>query len=442
MLRYIILIISLSFSIVTVNAQQFHNPLSTFGFGEFLDNTQASVAATGWNQSVFNDNRQINLTNPASYSFLQSTSFELGLNAQQSKLINSTGSEKSWSGNINSLSLAFPMFSPLNEALDRKKRILHWGMGIGLSPFARTDFNYQIHYSDSEVGAVYQQHDGKGGYYKLHWNNGLNYKGLSLGIGAEYLFGKVSKNSILTFFDISQEYAYNNNYLTDISLNGFLFNFAGMYSFKLNPNTNGKVTDPSKLKQITIGGYFKPAGKIKATETKSLYSSVPHIGTIDTLYNEVASVSHGKFIMENGFGIQYRNGEKVKLNANYTGISLNNTTLLDYKNTYSNSSLYSFGAEYCPDATSLFSFFKRVKYRAGFRVGTQPLTIDGQNTKLIAGIIGIGVPVYVNRQISFLNLGLEMGKKEFGRGYSDQYFNISLAINLNDDYWFMKRKYN
>jgi hypothetical protein len=442
MLRTLVITCFLTVSALLAIAQQSHDPLSSFGFGEFLDNTQSAVAATGWNQSVFNDYRHVNLTNAASYASLQSTTFELGLYAQRNLLANSTQQIQSWKGNVNSVSLAFPMFSPLNEALDRKKRILKWGMGIGLSQFARTDFNYRLDYKDTDAGAIYQQHDGNGGYYKIHWNNGLNYKGLTLGVGAAYLFGKVTKNSTLTFLDISQEYTYNTNFITDVALNGFIFNFSGMYSFKLNPMTNGKETDPSKLKKITIGAYLNPATNIKARQTKSLYSTVPFFGTTDTLYNEVETDSRGKFIMENGFGIQYNVGEKLELNANYAGISFNNTSLLDYKNAYTNSALYSFGAEFSPNPYSLFSFFKRVKYRAGFRTGTQPLTIDGTQTRLTAGIVGIGVPVYVNRQISFINLGVEAGKKEYGRGYSDKYINISLSLNLNDDYWFMKRKYN
>ena len=108
---------------------------------------------------------------------------------------------------------------------------------------------------------------------------------------------------------------------------------------------------------------------------------------------------------------------------------------------YKNSGVFKVGGEWCPEPNSYTSFLKRSKYRAGFRTGTMPLTIDGSQAKVVSGTIGFGFPVFVNRQISHVNIGLEMGKKTYGSSFSEQFYKLQIGFNLNDDLWFLKRKF-
>lgn len=423
-------------------AQQYHNPLSAFGFGEFLDNTQTAVSSTGWNRATFNDLYHINLSNPASYAYLQSTTFEIGLYAKRNNFINNSGNYKSWQGNINSISLAFPMFSPYNEILERKERKFKWGMGFGISPFSKMEYNYQLNYEDPQFGNYSQTHSGKGGFYELNWNNGISYKNYVLGVGVNYLFGRSTRQSLLYFTDLIKENAYNFDYQNETFLNGLNLNISGQYNLVLNPKTNGKNTETERIKKIVLGAYYKPGFQVRAKETSALYSTAPVTSITDTIFQNSDIVTKGKFYSEYGAGAQYAFGYKYKLNVNYSAQQFDNATLLNFKEIYKNSSTVSIGGEYCPDATSYVSFFKRVKYRAGFRTGTQPLVLDGKQTTITSGIIGLGLPVFVNRQISFVNIGFELGQHIYGKGYKEKYFNISASFNINDDYWFLKRKFD
>ena len=442
MLRHTFLFTLLYFCAQIVSAQQYHNPLSAFGFGEFLDNTQAAVASTGWNRSTFNDYYHVNMSNPASYAYLQSTTFEIGVNARRVNFTNGVNKNTAWQGNINSISLAFPMFSPFNEVLDRKERDFKWGMGFGLSPFSKMDFNYQLDYEDPQFGNYAQIHSGKGGFYELHWNNGLSYKNFVLGLGVNYLFGKSTRQSVLYFSDLVRENAYNYDFQNETYLNGFNFNLAANYNLILNPITDGKRTDADRVKKFVFGAYIKPGFQVRARENKSLYSSAPITNTTDTIYIQDDVKSKGKFYGEYGAGIQYAVGHKYRVNVNYSALQFDDANLLNFKDIYNNASTITLGGEYSPDPTSYVSFFRRVKYRAGFRTGTQPLVLDGKQTTITSGIIGLGLPVFVNRQISFVNLGFELGQRKYGKGYEEKYFNISAGFNINDDYWFLKRKFD
>lgn len=439
-----ILFYTLLFSIFSVHlsGQQTHNPLSSLGFGEFLDNTQTAVASTGWNKAVFNEYYHVNLSNPVSYGYLQSTSFELGVYGKFNTYTNNSSSYKAWQGNINSISLAFPMLSPYNELLDRKDRKFKWGMGFGLSPFSSIDYNYQLDYQDVTVGSYYQQHQGKGGYYKLHWNNGFLYKKFGVGLGLDYLFGNSTRNSILYFKDLVADNVFNYIYKNQTYLNGLQFNLGANYTYELNPMTAGKRTDPERLKKLVFGVYYQPATNIKARQTASLYSNAPAVGVTDTIYEIENQVLKGKFYSEYGAGIQYRSGENLKLNINYSANQFDKATILDFNKSYRNAAIFSVGGEYCPDPGSYVSFFRRVKYRAGFRTGTLPLLLDDIQTTVTSGIIGFGLPVFVNRQISHVNIGAEFGKKSYGAGFTESFINISLGLNINDDYWFLKRKFD
>ena len=70
----------------------------------------------------------------------------------------------------------------------------------------------------------------------------------------------------------------------------------------------------------------------------------------------------------------------------------------------------SMGFQYIPDATSYNSYLKRAAYRAGISFGTDPRMINGEQIKQYELNLGIGLPVVVSRQLSFINLGLNYGR--------------------------------
>lgn len=429
---------------MTLSAQQTHNPVSNSGIGEFLDTDQTVVSTQGYNSNVFNDFYHINLNNPASYSYLRSTSFEFGISARKSNWTNDNGSYQYWSGQLDNISLAFPVFSPYNDLMEKRDRKIYWGMGFGLTPYTQISYNYQFTTDEPGVGSTRYGQGGRGGTYKFIWNNGLSFKNISLGVGAQYLFGKIEKRKEIDFSDYTDLYNYISAIDNDFYLSGLQWNLAANYQYTFNPITDGKPTDVFKKKQLTFGATFQPLSQIKSSKDGVSYTYNTQTGTAfgDTISFTQGAESKHKFSTAYGAGIQYAHGSAWKINANYDATDFSNYEIEGLEADYRKSGLLKLGVEICPDANSYGSFFKRVKYRAGFKSGTLPTTFQNEQTAILAGTVGIGMPLFVNRQISHINIGVEMGRKSFGNQYQENYFRVSCAFNLNDDYWFLKRRFN
>lgn len=428
-----------------LNAQDLHNPVSLYGMGQFLENDQTAVISNGWASNTFYDRYHVNFDNPASYPNLLSTSFEVGINSSYTSMNNAASKYNFWSGQLAHMSLAFPVFSPYNELLEKKNRKLHWGMGIALKPYSRVSYNYNFITDDLTLGPVVNKHFGKGGTYKLLYNNGLNYKNLSLGVGLQYVFGKILRTDELNFQDNNGAFGYVTSKENQVYVKGLQYKFSAMYNYILNPKTKGKPTDYDKQKRITIGASFQPSSSLKTSIDKvnSVYSYQLGTSLADTLTSSFDNASvKSKFNAGYGIGVSYQHGANWQINVNYDSEIYDDYALqgleADYRNTY----MFKIGAEWCPEPNSFSSFMKRSKYRVGFRTGTLPLALNNEQSTVLSGVIGYGFPIYVNRQISFVNIAVEGGKKTFGSTLKENYVKIQIGFNLNDDYWFLKRKFD
>ncbi len=426
-------------------AQQLHNPFSIYGMGEFQDTDPTAVISNGWANQTFYDRFHVNTGNAASYPYLLSTSFEVGLNAKYDMLNNGTDNYKYWSGQLAHMSLAFPVFSSYNELLEKRDRKVHWGMGIAVQPYSQVAYNYQFDVSDPQAGLVRNKHFGNGGTYKLVYNNGISYKDFSFGLGLHYIFGKIIRSDQIEFLDNSGAFGNITSKENEVYVKGLQFNFSAMYNYILNPMTDGKKTDYDKQKRITLGASFQPMSKLKTRVDAVDYVYSRQLGTAisDTLsYLESNQEYKGKYNSSYGVGLSYQHGAKWQVNINYDGAIFDQYAVKGLEADYRNTGMFKIGAEWCPEPNSFNSFLKRSKYRLGFRTGTMPLALGGEQTKVTAGVIGYGFPVYVNRQISHVNIAFEGGQKTYSANFKEKYFNIRLGFNLNDDYWFLKRKFD
>ena len=109
-------------------------PYSGFGLGDPLDQFFVASGGMGGLSATFQDAFHLNLRNPASLAYLQATAFEVGFNAKYSILDGGDEKARSWGGNLAYLALGFPLKNPINEALDRQRSKLGWGMAFSLQP--------------------------------------------------------------------------------------------------------------------------------------------------------------------------------------------------------------------------------------------------------------------------------------------------------------------
>jgi hypothetical protein len=100
--------------------------------------------------------------------------------------------------------------------------------------------------------------------------------------------------------------------------------------------------------------------------------------------------------------------------------------------------VFSIGAYYIPDSSSLTSYWKRVKYRFGIRNEVKSILLNNLPVNQFSLNLGLGLPI---SGLSKANLGLEIGKIGNDDLIKENYFSLRLGLSLND-VWFIKRKYN
>ncbi|MEZ4906735.1 MAG: hypothetical protein R2771_03615 [Saprospiraceae bacterium] len=89
-----------------------NSPYSRFGLGDVADNEFTFVRSTGLGNSMYSYN-QINIINQTSYGYLGTTIFDMGFYAKNSSFSSENSSDNVFSGNLDYISLAFPLINPL-----------------------------------------------------------------------------------------------------------------------------------------------------------------------------------------------------------------------------------------------------------------------------------------------------------------------------------------
>ncbi len=441
---FLIFIIALSFQLKAQNDG--NSPFSRFGIGNISDDHFMHTASMGGNGSSYIDGFHINIVNPASYASLRNTAFDVGISAKRATLKSSNESFKSWSGNLRYISLAFPIFNPLNEILDRKKRKFNLGMSFTLKPHSSVSYNIESLDSLDGLGEVKRNYIGKGGSYKFLWGNSIKYKDFSFGINLGYLFGKIEYQRQVEFLDL--DLPYNNVFSSAYNLRGFYWKIGMMYSLTLNKKAlEEKETTAPKL--INFGMTFKTKTNFNTNLTSSaLAIQRPSVNTtlIDTGYYVKDQLGNGKLPMELGFGVSYYSSNKFLLAAdisftNWAGYTNDADDTLA-KNPLSDTYRMSVGGFYRPNYKSYNRYYERVYYRYGFYYGTDPRVENGHQIKKYGLTLGFGLPYIYQRKISHANIGFEIGSMGANSSIKENFFKISLGFTFNDDAWFVKRKYN
>lgn len=423
-----------------------NSPYSRYGIGDLVDDNFMHTRMMGSIGTSYIDPYHINIVNPASYASLRATAFDIGLDAKRSKLTSGDNQNKSWSGNLQYISLAFPLSNPLNEILDQKKRKYNLGMSFTLMPNSTVGYNVTSQDSVAGIGNFQRVYAGEGGSYKFVWGNAIKYKDFSFGMNLGYLFGKIRYEQNVAFFDLP--FAYQDIFSSEYSLDGFLWGAGAMYNRILNKK---QLEDKSERTAdlFSFGVRLKSSSSFNTNLTTSqLGVQTPDDGVqfVDTAYLAKNIQGSGKLPVEFGFGASYYKGEKFMIGADFSM-----TNWSSYRNDADNtvdenplSDIYnvSFGGFYRPNYKSYNRYFKRVYYRYGAYYKTDPRSVDGDQLKSYGLTLGMGMPFIYQRKISHANIGVELGKRGPSSPIAESFFKISLGFTFNDDEWFIKKKYN
>jgi hypothetical protein len=417
--------------------------LSRFGFGNLTPQYFAPNSGMGGLSAAYRDANNYNPFNPASLPAMRVTSLEFGLYAKNNEIETAGSKEAQWSGNLNYIAIGFPTYSVINEVLDRKPRKIRWGMGLTLMPYNTIGYNIKTvspaqnpldsaNYSNYFVGS--------GGSYRAMWGNGFSYKGLSVGANVGYIFGKMNNIRQIQLEDrliISYSDYFDDSYL----VRGLTWNAGMQYAITLDPKKT--ALDKGDRKHIVFGVYGNPAQQFN-TKSDRTYRRInnQNRGTVDTIISFTDKAGVGKFPTELTAGIMYENGLLFR-----GGIEYKMAKWSEYENEAKvekllDASQFSVGAEFILDRNKLKTEEEKTRWRLGFRTGTDPRQLNNEQVKSWAATAGFCLPLRVGRgtQISYMNIGLEYGQLTTTK-LAENYFRINWGFTLNDNSWFLKRKF-
>lgn len=416
-----------------LSAQTF-SPYSQFGLGDHRNTAFSANRALGGISAGYNSSRNLNFNNPASYSDLNFTVFELGAISYSNVMSDSARVADVTNGGVSHVAMGFPV------------KANKWGISFGLLPY--TTANYKFSTTSQIDGQTYQNlNRGKGSTYQFYIGNGVKFGNFSFGINAGYLFGGVDFTTSAQFED-GAGYV-DAQRVTQLNINDFVVNAGVQYKINISP------LDKEEGKEdvfLTFGLYGSPPTRANSKVSNFLQST-----SISVLTGEPLGI-------DTAVGATFNEKEKVKLPANIAaGVSIGNelTWLLGMDFQYENWSnfespvsnfafeddwKFKFGGQITPKYNGN-KFFQRVEYRFGAFAGNTRLSLVNQRIPEFGTTFGLGIPFKrvssLSRSLSMLNLSMEIGKRGIVADnlLKENYYKLTIGYTLSDR-WFQKRKFD
>lgn len=427
------LLIALSFPICLampdiVQAQSStSSPYSQIGLGELrgIPNPQfRAIGGVSTGVRTLGALYNINTNNPAAYSTIRLTTFDLGVYGNYNKL-----SQDNLSQNNANFAL-----SHINFGIPITKQS---AMSFGIAPYSSVGYRYSNSFQ-IDTTQYEQVSSGKGGVTKAHIGYGIGIgKHVSVGFNIGYLFGNLYKDQEAEFTGIPG--ALNTKWEHRTSVYGLTYDYGIQYTTQLSRELtvtagySGNAGTPLKAKNYQT--IFRTFGASSSEEASAALDSTEYIeGGIESL---VMPVTHR-------FGVSVNKGTEWLIGADlYTG-KWSDFAIGGTNQGLSDRSGIALGGQYTPDLTSL-NYFNLVDYRLGFRYDQTQVKIGDQNIKELALTLGFGFPLPSTRTNTFhkINLSAELGQRGTTAGslVKENFINIHIGFTLNDR-WFQRYKYD
>lgn len=419
------------------------SPYSRIGLGQIHDQNLPHIKAKGGLGSTDWSYLNLNLTNPASYAFLRSASLNAGVNIQYNRLSDEDSGTNAWNGGLNYLAIGFPLINPVNEMMDQTYSDWRFGTVLALQPFSQVGYQIQSTEMDPEVGQVIRDYRGDGGSQIIFLGQAFRYRNTSLGFNAGYLFGSINQERIVEFSD--QQVHYLNDFTDEIKMNGFYWKVGFIQDIILERSENDPYFDErgKPLRYITLGFTGKTATNFNNSTNTFHFGSHRNLpGIRDTLNYGTDVKSKGTLPPEFGFGASYNLKDKLQVGFDFSvGLWSN------YENEAKDEDLddswkIAVGGTYTPDHQSIMSFFERVTYSGGVYYQKDPRSFGSDQLDEYGLSFGMTFPFIVQRRVSSLHTAFQIGRRSANEGLKETFVNLSVGFTVNDNSWFIKRRFD
>ena len=404
-----------------------YSPYSYFGLGSIQNSNSTYFLSMGGLSNSVALTTTTNFSNPATYSFLNQTSFNFGFFTNISKLTQYDLEQKNNTTSLSNISLAFPISSES-------------ALAIGVLPYSSVGYNTsRTIFTNEIIGQEIYKYYGSGGLNKLVLGYGRQIlKNFSLGFNLNYLFGPITSN-----IDISTQNSiiqYRDESLFSVS--DYNFEIGTLYSFKLNE------------KKINIASIYSPKSNIEASLQNFQYTFTSSgdfenfVDTISFSKNQDGVIEH-PYSLKVGFSIISQKKWILGLDYNYTNwqnlySSLNSTQFIEDENRFI------LGGSFIPNEMDIYSYWKRVRYCIGLSYSYGYANIsdlfDLNDDEMLEDLsISLGASLPMNKVLSRANIGIKYGVRDRLRSNAssevigESYFSFMFSMTLNEK-WFKKRK--
>lgn len=437
---------SLLFSIIlplTIAGQNTENsPLSRFGFGDIRNSNPSWLTGMGNAGVGFSSENLFSPMNPASSSFLKQTDIEIGLFARTINRKDRNGASFSeWTGGIQNIQLAIPLQNSINDLLDRKTRKDSWGLSFGLSPYSSLGYNSNVVDSTNPAQVLSRTQQGDGGITAFNIGLSYRYKEFAVGLGFEYLFGNMNHNQNLYFESIIGSH---DSYLNDrYHLTAWKPSLGLMYRIVLNQKLINK--DNNLRRNILSFGLNATLPSNYNITYSALHVTRydEQISITDTVLYLVDQKSKGDLPFGIKAGAMYSHQDRSGLllslgydlwkNENFKGGLLG----------ASEKALgIQLGGWYRKGQHHFDPFWKKSTFRFGLYYQQDYRLIQNEQAHSLGLTFGWAYPIVFLRQDAQLHLNFDLGQRKLGSIFKENYFQITMGITINDNEWFLKRRYN
>ncbi|MFI5221716.1 MAG: hypothetical protein ACHQK8_05285 [Bacteroidia bacterium] len=421
----------LLFTVTTLYAQdQTKSPYSALGLGDMQFGGNAMMSALGQTSQGIRRASELNVMNPASYSFLKLTTVETGFRYTLGTIQNSSGSS-----NIDNFTYGYLNVGiPISQA----HRI---GLAFGLEPFSSVGYNVSSNVTNTtKWGTTFPSNlvtAGSGGLSKFFLGGGMALlKDFSIGANFSYVWGKIqSKKSIY----IPPEYnMYNVEEIFTSYVGGFNFDYGFQY------HTIFKDRDSIPKYKLVIGATASLPTIMNGTQDFSARTMGVGgiLGTKDTVVyqNGIAGQVNFPLVIRAGISFEEIDHWLVCADVSYAKWS-------QYRFFNSTDSLkdllgFSFGLAYTPSKKfEEKNYFNKIEYRIGGRYDNGYLSVNKNDISTIGFSAGLGLPLGLKIR-SRLNITGEYyirGTMNDGL-IRESYFRLILGVTFSDK-WFDRYKY-
>jgi long-subunit fatty acid transport protein len=405
-----------------------NNPYSKYGIGELWNGNDATLKGMGSITSAYENPYEINSDNPASYAFLQRTTFEAGATASI-RTINGSVDGVGTSFTTGTMSLAYLSLGiPVNK---------HCGLSLGFKPYSKVYYNLADTNQSSPIGQAVNSYSGQGALSFAYVGAGFKFGDFSFGANVGYMFGTINSTTATVPIDTNTYNRANTAEFTNSDrIGGIYWKGGAMYEHKVDSDYT-----------IRIGATITLQQNISERQTPTQTSSYNFGDTLvnDTTYNP--GTLRGKLTLPMSYSV----GIMLVKNSQWqAGIDYTATQWSGFRSTPdatmqvgvgNQSYRIAAGGEFTPDITNFRNYFSRVSYRVGLYYGNDYL--DLANTQLPYYGITLGGSLPFRRTTSRLSMALDIGSiGTVSNGLlQETYVRFTLGFSFNDR-WFIPRKYD